>query len=80
MQFLFATLSGVSTSAGGLTGTYASLVKLNLTFPKKTKKVRGKTVSYASSVACKGGKRTVEVTFTAENGATAKASDTQKCS
>lgn len=57
----------VSTSAGGLTGTYASLEKLNLTFPKKTKKVRGKTVSYASSVACKAGKRPYSLTFYAQN-------------
>ena len=57
----------VSTSAGGLTGVYASLVKLNVTFPKLTRKVKGKTVSYQESVACKAGKRPYSFTFTAQN-------------
>jgi hypothetical protein len=56
-----------STAAGGLTGVYASLLKLDLKFPKLTKKVKGKTVSYQSSVACKSGKRPYSLTFTAQN-------------
>jgi hypothetical protein len=57
----------VSTSAGGLSGVYASLVKLNLTYPTLTRKVRGKKVSYQSSVACKAGKRPYSFTFSAQN-------------
>ena len=57
----------VSTSAGGLPGIYASLVKLNLKFPKLTRKVHGKTVTYQSSVACKNGRRPYSFTFTAQN-------------
>jgi hypothetical protein len=57
----------VSTAAGGLTGVYASLQKLDVTFPKLTRKVKGKTVSYQESVACKAGKRPYSFTFTAQN-------------
>ena len=56
-----------STMAGGLAGIYASLIKLQVTFPKLTKKVKGKTVMYGASVACKGGKRPYSTTFTAQN-------------
>ncbi|HLY50934.1 MAG TPA: hypothetical protein VKR21_17220 [Solirubrobacteraceae bacterium] len=57
----------VSTSAGGIPGIYASLVKLNVTFPKVTRKVKGKKVSYQWSVGCKAGKRPYSFTFTAQN-------------
>jgi hypothetical protein len=57
----------VSTSAGGLTGVYASLIKYDLTFNKLTKKVRGKTVAYAASIACKNGKRPYSFTFYAQD-------------
>jgi hypothetical protein len=56
-----------STSAGGLPGVYSALLKLDLKFPKLTKKVKGKVVSYQSSVACKAGKRPYSLTFTAQN-------------
>ena len=56
-----------STMAGGISGVYAALVKLDLTFPKLTKKVNGKTVAYAASVACLHGKRPWSLTFTAQN-------------
>jgi hypothetical protein len=56
-----------STAAGGLPGVYSALLKLDLKFPKLTKKVKGKTVSYQSSVACKAGKRPYSLTFTAQN-------------
>ena len=58
---------GESTAAGGIKGVYASLIKLDLTFPKLTKKVKGKTVAYGSSFACKNGKRPYSTTFTAQN-------------
>jgi hypothetical protein len=56
-----------STSAGGLPGIYASLIKLDLTYKKLTKKVHGKTVSYEASIACKKGQRPYSYTFTARN-------------
>lgn len=56
-----------STSAGGLPGVYASLLKLDLKFPKITRMVKGKVVSYQSSVACQKGKRPYSLTFTAQN-------------
>jgi hypothetical protein len=59
--------ASISTSAGGLSGIYASLVKLNVTYPKLTRKVKGKTVAYTASVACKKGVRPYSVTFTATN-------------
>lgn len=57
----------VSTEAGGLTGTYASLVSLNVKYAKLTTKVKGKTVAYAASTACKAGKRPYAFTFYAQN-------------
>lgn len=55
----------VSTKAGNLTGVYGSLVKEVLTYKKLTTKVKGKTVGFQSSVACKGGKRPWSLQFTA---------------
>ena len=59
--------ANVSTSAGGLTGIYASLIKLDLTYKKLTKKVHGKTVAYEASIACRKGQRPYSYTFTAQN-------------
>lgn len=56
-----------STSAGGLTGVYASLIRYDLTFKKLMKKVKGKAVAYAASIACKNGKRPYSFTFYAQN-------------
>jgi hypothetical protein len=56
----------VSTNAGG-THLYASLVKLNVTYAKKTEKKHGKTIAYGASFACKGGKRPYSFQFTAQN-------------
>lgn len=56
-----------STMAGGLAGVYASLIKLDVQFPKLTKKVKGKTVAYGESFACLKGKRPYSTTFTAQN-------------
>lgn len=55
----------VSTKAGGLTGVYGSLINEALTFKKLTKKVKGKTVGYQESFACKSGKRPYVVQYTA---------------
>jgi hypothetical protein len=57
----------VSTKAGNLAGVYGSLIHEKLTFRKLTTKVKGKTVGYQSSVACKGGKRPWSVQFTSVN-------------
>jgi hypothetical protein len=57
----------VSTRAGNIPGAYADLVKLDVTFKKLTKKVRGKTVAYQSSFGCKAGKRPYSFKFTASN-------------
>ncbi len=57
----------ISTSAGGLTGVYASLVKYDLAFRKLTRKVNGRTVAYAASIACKHGRRPYSFTFVAQN-------------
>jgi hypothetical protein len=56
----------VSTHAGGLP-VYASLITLNVKYAKLTKKFKGKTLAYASSVACKGKKRPYTLIFTAQN-------------
>ncbi len=68
-----------------LSGTEGSLTDETLAWKKLTKKVKGKTVNYYASVACKKGKRPYSVTFTAENGAggaseSQTVSGTQKCS
>jgi hypothetical protein len=55
----------VSTKAGGLTGVYGSLIKEKLSYKKLTKKVKGKTVGYQESFACKNGKRPYLVQYTA---------------
>jgi hypothetical protein len=57
----------VSTTPGGIHGVYASLIKLDVTYKKMTKKVHGKTIGYAESIACKNGKRPYSFTFTADN-------------
>lgn len=59
--------ANISTSAGGLTGVYASLIKYDLTFRKLTRKVKGKTVAYAASIACKQGRRPYSFTFVAQD-------------
>ena len=56
----------VSTHAGNLP-VYASLIRLDVNFKKLTKRVKGKTVGYQQSVACKGGKRPWSFTFSAVN-------------
>lgn len=56
----------VSNNAGG-TGLFASLLKLDVTYAKKTAKVHGKTVAYGESIACQGTKRPYEFDFTAQN-------------
>lgn len=57
----------VSTEAGGNKGVYASLIKLDVTFPTKTAKVHGKTVAYGASIGCKAGSRPYTTTFYAQN-------------
>lgn len=47
----------VSTKAANQPGLYGSTVDETLTFPRMTRKVKGKTVPYFGSVACKGHKR-----------------------
>ncbi len=66
-------------------GVEGSLTSETLHYLKVTRKVKGKTVAYNSSVACKSGKRPYSVTFTAESapGGTVQSdtvSGTQKCS
>lgn len=56
----------VSNNAGG-TGLFASLLKLDVTYSKKTAKKNGKTVAYGASIACQNGKRPYEFDFTAQN-------------
>jgi hypothetical protein len=55
----------VSTAVAGHSSLYGSLIKQVVTFKKLTTKVKGKTVGFNSSVACKGGKRPYSVAFTA---------------
>jgi hypothetical protein len=55
-----------STSIAG-TGFYDALQRLQVTYKKLTKKVHGKTIGYAQSVGCSGGKRPWSFTFTAQN-------------
>lgn len=58
-----------------------SVYDVRSTILKKTKKVKGKTVGYYEAVGgCRGGRRTVTVTFTPETGSTQKASSPAKCS
>ncbi|MFL5823458.1 MAG: hypothetical protein ACJ764_08465 [Solirubrobacteraceae bacterium] len=57
----------VSTSAGGIHGVYASLVKLNVTYGKLTKRVHGHVKAYGASIGCKNGKRPYSFTFYAKN-------------
>jgi hypothetical protein len=57
----------VSTKAGNLTGVYGSLIKEVLTYKNLTTKVKGKTVGFHESFACKNGKRPYVVQFTAVN-------------
>jgi hypothetical protein len=68
-----------------LSGVEGSLTSETLHYLKVTRKVKGKTVSYHSSVACKNGKRPYSVAFSAQSapGApseTQTVSGTQKCS
>jgi hypothetical protein len=66
-----------------ITGIEGSLTSETLNWLKVTTKVGGKTVAYASSVACNKGKRPYSHAFTAEqNGQSQSAtvSGTQKCS
>jgi hypothetical protein len=61
---------------------YGSLVHQVLTFRKLTTKVKGKTVGFTSSVACKGSKRPFSVAFTAVSGGakeTRTVSSSAKC-
>jgi hypothetical protein len=57
----------VSTQAGGLNHVYASLVHLDVTYKKLTRKVHGKVRAYEASTACSHGKRPYSFTFTAQN-------------
>lgn len=69
-----------------LPGFEGSLVKENLNWPKKTTKVKGKTVAYLASVACLNGKRPYSTSFTAETAKsggikqTSELSSSTKCS
>ena len=68
-----------------INGVEGSLTSETLHYLKVTRKVKGKTVAYNSSVGCKSGKRPYSVKFTAESapGGTVQsgtASGTQKCS
>ena len=68
-----------------LSGVEGSLTSETLHWLKVTHKVKGKTVAYNASVACKKGKRPYSVAFTAESapGAapeTQTVTGTQKCS
>ena len=69
-----------------LTGVEASLTGLTLNWKNLSKTLKsGKTVHYAASTACKGGKRPYTVTFTAESGpggtpSSSTVTGTQKCS
>jgi len=68
-----------------ITGVEGSLTSETLHYLKGLHKVKGKTVAYNSSVACKSGKRPYSVTFTAESapGAAPQSgtvTGTQKCS
>jgi hypothetical protein len=67
-----------------LSGVEGSLTSETLHYLKVTRKVKGKTVAYNSSVGCKSGKRPYSVAFTAESapGAaqeTQTVTGTQKC-
>lgn len=67
-----------------ITGVEGSLTSETLHYLKVTRKVKGKTVSYHSSVGCKNGKRPYSVAFSAQSapGApseTQTVSGTQKC-
>jgi len=57
----------VSTSAGGIKGVYASLVKLDVLYKKLTAKKNGHTIAYGASIGCKNGKRPYSTTFYAQN-------------
>jgi hypothetical protein len=59
--------ASVSTAAGGMRGVYASLVKLDVTYKKLTRKVNGKTVAYAESIGCHNGTRPYSFAFSAQN-------------
>jgi hypothetical protein len=59
--------ANVSTSAGGIHGVYASLVKLNVTYKKLSRTVNGHKVAYGASIGCKAGKRPYSFTFYAQN-------------
>jgi len=68
-----------------LSGVEGSLTSETLHYLKVTRKVKGKTVSYHSSVGCKNGKRPYSVAFSAQSqpGAPSESqtvSGTQKCS
>jgi hypothetical protein len=57
----------VSTQAGGIQGAYASLIHLDVTYKKLTRKVHGITHAYQASVACSHHKRPYSFVFTAQN-------------
>ena len=62
---------------------YGSLVKQNLTFFKKSVKVKGKSYPFLQSIGCKSGKRPWSVKFTATDGSTTESktvSGTAHCS
>lgn len=67
-----------------ITGVEGSLTGETLHYLKVSKTVKGKTVMYQASVACKSGKRPYSVAFTAENGpggapTTQTVTGTEKC-
>jgi hypothetical protein len=55
----------ISTQVAGQQGTYGSLVAQTLNYYRSTK-VKGKTLHYMDSVACKGHKRPYSIQFTAQ--------------
>jgi hypothetical protein len=57
----------VSTKAGNLAGVYSAIINETIKFNRLTTRVRGKTVGYFESIACKNGTRPWVQTFTAAN-------------
>jgi hypothetical protein len=56
----------ISTQVAGQPGLYGSLISETLVYVRSTT-VKGKTVNYQTSVACKHGKRPYSITFTAQD-------------
>ena len=58
----------ISTRASNINDLYGSLIQENITYPRISKRVKGKTVAYQASVGCLKGHRPWSVKFTATNG------------